>query len=598
MNAADSPTVVNKDLRSRLNEQLAQKQAAESADLRLEPPPSSRIGTVLGDRYRVNELLGVGGMGTVYLAKDLELDDDVALKLLRRDVIDVPGAVDRFRREVKLARRVTHPNVSRTYDIASHGDDLFITMEPISGNTLSRVAKGPQLDDRAIAQIGVQICAGLNAAHRAGVVHRDLKPQNVMLESHESDPQRVVIMDFGIAQSSQLRSEGESALGQVVGTPAYMAPEQLSGLTVDQRADLCSLGIVLFELFTGTLPWRGDTPSSTALARLRQDAPDPRDFRKDLPDTLAEVTLHCLSRSPDARPSSAASVALELKAWLRTTESNHSRPLIWLPPSQGDAAATLTSHGLSEINAALEPHPARLATPVTPPSPPSTTPASKPASSRPSSSHPSSRPGSSQPSERPSVAVVPFQHEATVEESCGLLSELCEEVVDQLSRAPGLRVRSLGRVLTLQRANPGWDSERVGQALEVDFVVEASAAPLAGECVLRTRILDVTRDVQLWADRVRTNRPKALEACEQAAKAAVSALTQSTLEDPAFHTWLDLESETRPDERTTTPDAEDGGQISEALPRGNVADTDPEASEHGSPSESGTRKPGMLCASA
>ncbi|MEZ4374364.1 MAG: serine/threonine-protein kinase, partial [Polyangiaceae bacterium] len=255
MKAADPPTVAHKDLRARLREQLESKQSTASSDAQLEPPASSRIGKVLGQRYRVDKLLGVGGMGTVYLARDLELDDAVALKLLRRDVVDVPGALDRFRREVKLARRVTHPNVSRTYDIASDGDDLFITMEPLSGNTLARINRGPQLDDRAIAQIGLQICAGLNAAHRAGVVHRDLKPQNVMLEVPEGEAQRVVIMDFGIAQSSKLEHSlleaPDAPPGQVVGTPAYMAPEQLSGLAVDQRADLCSLGIVLFELFTG-----------------------------------------------------------------------------------------------------------------------------------------------------------------------------------------------------------------------------------------------------------------------------------------------------------------------------------------------------------
>ncbi len=585
MNAADSTTVAHKDLRSRLSEQLAQRQAAACPDAPLEPPASSRIGTLLGSRYRVNSLLGVGGMGTVYLARDLELDDDVALKLLRRDVVDIPGALERFRREVKLARRVTHPNVSRTYDIASDDEDHFITMEPISGNTLARIVKGEPLDDRVIAQIGVQICAGLNAAHRAGVVHRDLKPQNVMLEPRDSEPERVVIMDFGIAQSSRVESEGDSGMGQVVGTPGYMAPEQLSGLAVDHRADLCSLGIVLFELFTGALPWQGETPSATALARLQRDAPDPRNFREDLPDELARITLHCLARSPQARPSSAADVALELKAWLRGSAKQSARPLIWLPPSLTEERATLTSHGLSEVNAALEPHSADLGqSDLCERDAPGTAPAS-------------SRPLSSRPSAGPSVAVVPHtRQEGTAAQGCELLEELCEEVADRLSTTPGLRVRSLGTVLSLQRQNPSWDAERLGRALEVDFVIEASAAPISGECVLRTRILDVSQDVQLWADRVLTRQSRALEACERAAKAAVAALTSRTLEDPAFHTWQDLEPVTPPSAAAPESDPDEATQ---ALPHGITETPEPEAHEESTASGiSGSRKPGILCAIA
>ncbi|MSP62343.1 MAG: serine/threonine protein kinase, partial [Myxococcales bacterium] len=247
-------------------------------------------------------------MGSVYRVRDRELDEVVALKMLRRDVLELPGMLERFRREVKLARRVTHHNVARTYDIGMHEGEKFLTMELVEGQSLGAQfgEQGPMAAAR-LAALGCAICAGLEAAHAAGVVHRDLKPDNVMVARDG----RVVITDFGIACACDASAPART-LG-AIGTPAYMAPEQVeSDEPIDARADLYALGVVLYELATGDLPWHGRSAFTLAAARLASPPPDPRAKRPDLPAGLAGVILRCMARKPEDRHSSAAEVASAL----------------------------------------------------------------------------------------------------------------------------------------------------------------------------------------------------------------------------------------------------------------------------------------------
>ncbi|MEZ4374234.1 MAG: serine/threonine-protein kinase [Polyangiaceae bacterium] len=294
----------------------------------LEPSAEARLNDVFAQRYRLKEVLGSGGMGVVYLARDLELELDVALKLLRRDVTNIPSAVAPFRKEVRLARLVTHRNVSRTFDIAFHGADLFITMEPVAGRTLNAWTSDAPLTPEEVAELGLQLCSGLAAAHRAGVVHRDLKPQNVMVEREESGSiRRVVIMDFGVAQTLDLELDEVTSPGQVVGTPSYMSPEQSAGLRVDPRADLFSFGVILFELLTGRLPWERPDPTSGSSARLKLNAPDLGEARRLVPDEIAALTMACLALAPEQRPASAELVRTILTPWADSFE-RRGRPSI------------------------------------------------------------------------------------------------------------------------------------------------------------------------------------------------------------------------------------------------------------------------------
>ncbi len=262
----------------------------------------------LGGRYELIGLLGVGGMGSVYRARDLELGEVVALKMLRRELVGTIEALERFRQEVRLARRVTHPNVARTFDIGEHAGERFLTMELVDGGSLARriTEKGAQPLDEVV-RIGAAIADGLAAAHAVGVVHRDLKPDNVLLGRDG----RVVITDFGIARASD--GAGRTGIGQAIGTPAYMAPEQVEAKAVDARADLYALGLVLYELLTGERAWPGDAMFAVAAARLVSPPPDPS-AKRAIPDALARVVRACMAREPSARPESASRVAADLRA--------------------------------------------------------------------------------------------------------------------------------------------------------------------------------------------------------------------------------------------------------------------------------------------
>ena len=264
---------------------------------------------LLADRFELRGLLGVGGMGSVYRAHDLELDEPIALKLLRRELLHQPGTLDRFRREVKLARKVTHPCVARTFDIGSHLDDRFITMELIEGESLANLLeRTARLPLERVLDVARAVCDGLGAAHAVGVVHRDLKPDNVLLARDG----RIALTDFGIARACEPTVGPMQTSGLAVGTPEYMAPEQLdTRATIDGRADVYALGVMLYEMVVGERPWHGDSPFAIAAARLVSPPPDPR-AKAEVPDALARVILRCMARAPDGRYARTAEVAAAL----------------------------------------------------------------------------------------------------------------------------------------------------------------------------------------------------------------------------------------------------------------------------------------------
>jgi serine/threonine-protein kinase len=262
-------------------------------------------GTMLAGRYQIVGLLGKGGMGEVYRANDLTLDQQVALKFLPASMATHPAMLARFHSEVRIARQVSHPNVCRVYDIGEVEGLLFLSMEYVDGEDLSSLLRriGRLPTDKAV-EFARKLCAGLSAAHEKGVIHRDLKPANVMIDSQG----QVVIMDFGLAGVAEQMVGAEIGAG----TPAYMAPEQLAGREVTVRSDIYALGLVLYEMFTGKRPFEGR--SAAEQRRLQEESlpPSLTTLVKEIDPAIERVILRCLAPDPRARPASALAVAAAL----------------------------------------------------------------------------------------------------------------------------------------------------------------------------------------------------------------------------------------------------------------------------------------------
>jgi serine/threonine-protein kinase len=309
LNPSDAPTVLD------VTPRAARRSTTDSKTKRTSPSHSSLstigyeghyvAGTTLADRYRIVALLGKGGMGEVYRAEDLRLTQTVALKFLPEAMLEDDGARTRFHQEVRLARGIAHPNICRVFDIGEADGRLFLTMEYVDGEDLASLLRRiGQLPQSKALDIARQLCAGLAAAHDHGVLHRDLKPGNIMLDGRG----RVRITDFGLAAVDR------SLAGEEIraGTPSYMAPEQLAGTEVTVRSDIYSLGLVLYEIFTGKKAF--DAATLPELMRLREDS-SPTSISsivRDVDPLVERVILRCLEKDPAKRPATALQVAAAL----------------------------------------------------------------------------------------------------------------------------------------------------------------------------------------------------------------------------------------------------------------------------------------------
>ncbi|HUK19511.1 MAG TPA: protein kinase [Bryobacteraceae bacterium] len=267
-------------------------------------------GVVLAGRYEILELLGEGGMGAVYRARDRELDRVVALKVIRPEYASNALVLQRFKQELVLARQITHRNIIRIFDLGSAGPTRFITMEYVAGEDLSSVlAHRGKLPAAEAVEIVRQVCRGLEAAHEEGVVHRDLKPQNIMIDRQG----KVLVMDFGIARSTT--ASKITRTGALTGTPTYMSPEQAQGQKVDARSDLYTLGIIFYELLTGRPPFDDENPMATLVRRIQEKPTPPIEVEPAIPVPLNQIILKMLATLPADRYQSAAEILAALDKW-------------------------------------------------------------------------------------------------------------------------------------------------------------------------------------------------------------------------------------------------------------------------------------------
>jgi serine/threonine-protein kinase len=298
------------------------------------------VQTLAGGRYRVERALGHGGMAAVYLAHDAELERPVAIKVLAEHLANDEAFRQRFVREARMAAKLSHPNVVHVYDQGDEDGRPFIVMEYVEGVTLGDELKrnGP-LTPARVVDLGLQICGGLEHAHSSGLVHRDVKPGNLLLRADGT----VKIADFGIARAVQATKLTQ--IGSVLGTAAYLAPEQAAGEQVTAAADIYSLGCVLFELLTGRTPYVFETLPELVFKQREEPITPIRELRPEVPVALEAAIMHCLARNPEYRPASAAELAQELAA------GSPEPPTEALPQSTGVRATDVATVPLEQAPA-------------------------------------------------------------------------------------------------------------------------------------------------------------------------------------------------------------------------------------------------------
>src|SRR5438874_10202243 len=281
-------------------------------------PPSSGSGSgsglqpgfILGGRYEILEALGEGGMGSVYKARDRELDRLVALKVIRTDLARNPAIIQRFKQELILARQITQRNVVRIFDLGEAAGIKFITMEYVEGQNLhSLLHEHKTFAPKDAVEIILQVCRALEAAHGEGIIHRDLKPQNIM----QSTQGRIVVMDFGLARN--VEAAGMTQTGALVGTMDYMSPEQALGKDLDQRSDLFALGLIFYELLTGKMPYKADSVVASLLKRTQERAVPVSSHDAAIPRPLSNIVGKCLEPDVKLRYQNSAEILADLEAW-------------------------------------------------------------------------------------------------------------------------------------------------------------------------------------------------------------------------------------------------------------------------------------------
>ena len=437
------------------------------------PKEKLTTGSTFAGRYQIIEELGKGGMGKVYKAIDKEINAKVALKLIKPEISADNKTIERFRNELKIARDISHKNVCRMYDLNKVKGSYFITMEYISGEDLrSFLRRSRQLAIATAIAIAKQVCEGLSEAHKSGVVHRDLKPGNIMIDKDGN----ARIMDFGIARS--LKTKGITGEGVMIGTPEYMSPEQVEGRDVDQRSDIYSFGVILYEMVTGRVPFEGDTPLSIAVKHKTETPREPKELNNQIPEDLSRLILRCMEKDKEKRYPQAG----ELLSQLNNLEKGISTTGRIFPEQKPTAETT------SEIRW------------------------------------------------ENSIAVLPFVDLSSQRDQEYFCDGMTDEIILKLSKLTDLKV--ISRTSAMRYKNTEKDIREIGQELGVATIMEGSIRKEENDIRISAQLINVGDGFHLWSDKYDRKLERIFEVQEDVSRSIADALMREKLTADALESAI------------------------------------------------------------